>query len=258
MDVAHVCKKDRHMRAHHLIAPLTTLWLGLSPALAADMTEAERATFGENVRAYLLENPEVLVEVMTILQERQDIAEAKAELDMVATHQAALFDDAQSFVGGNPQGDVTIVEFTDYRCGYCRKAYSEVTDLIESDGNIRLIVKEFPILGEESVMSSRFAIAVLQLHGAKAYKSAHEALITLRGAPNTATLSALAGDLGLDPAPILARMSDPAVDAVIAANHALGDALQITGTPTFVVGDQLLRGYLPLEAMKKVVAEERG
>ncbi len=228
-----------------------------TPMWAEAMTEAERSAFREEVKAYLLENPEVIMEAMQVLQARQDAAKVDQDLALVAGNKDALMNDGVSWVGGNPNGDVTIVEFTDYRCGYCRKAFSEIEDLIKADGNIRFVVKEFPILGDASIISSRFAIAVLQLHGGDAYKRAHDGLITLRGEPDDATLSALATDLGLDPAPILARMSAPEVEAVIAANHALGDALQISGTPTFVVGDQMLRGYLPLEDMQNVVAGAR-
>ena len=113
-------------------------------------------------------------------------------------HKADLFADQASWVGGNPDGDITVVEFMDYRCGYCRKAYQEVEDLVKADGNIRLVLKEYPILGEDSVTSARFAIAVLQLHGNDAYKKAHDALITLRGAPDAETLGRLATDLGFD------------------------------------------------------------
>jgi protein-disulfide isomerase len=229
-----------------------------APVLAQEMSDAEREALRAEVRAYLLENPEVIVEAMQILQDRQNEAAGAQDLALVQTHQEALFNDGMSWVGGNPDGDITIVEFTDYRCGYCRKAFTEIEELIKKDGNIRFIVKEFPILGEASILSARFAIAVLQLHGDDAYKAAHDGLITLRGEPDTATLTALAQDLGLDAPPILARMMAPEVEAVIAANHALGEAMRITGTPTFVVGRQMLRGYLPREAMEQVVAAERG
>lgn len=237
--------------------------LALSAALAAplaaeEMTELERDAFRAEVRAYLLDNPEVIMEAIDVLQARQEAAKGEEDLALVQTHKEALFNDANSWVGGNPDGDITIVEFTDYRCSFCRKAFSEIEELIKQDGNIRFVVKEFPILGEASVISARFAIAVLQLHGNDAYKAAHDGLISLRGEPDTATLSALAGELGLDADPILARMNAPEVDAVIAANYALGDAMQISGTPTFVVGRQMLRGYVPLEAMQQVVADERG
>ena len=160
-------------------------------------------------------------------------------------------------MGGNPDGDVTLVEFMDYRCGYCRKAYPEVGELLKSDGNIRFVVKEFPILTDQSVLGARFAIAVLQLDGPDAYAKVHDALMTLRGDITDASLTRLAETLGLDPKPILARMNAPEVSQVIAANHALAGKLRINGTPTFVLGNQLLRGYLPLAQMQDVVTKVR-
>lgn len=222
-----------------------------------EMTEAERLAFRAEVRAYLLDNPEVLIEAMDVLKSREETAALARDQQVLAEYKDAMFNDPSSWVGGNPDGDITIVEFTDYRCGYCRKAFSEVEELVESDGNIRFVVKEFPILGEDSMISARFAIAVLQLHGPEAYKKAHDGLISLRGSPDAATLGALASDLGLEPGPVIARMNADEVTAVIAANHAMADRLEISGTPTFVLGDQLLRGYVPLDAMRELVAQER-
>jgi protein-disulfide isomerase len=145
----------------------------------------------------------------------------------------------------------------DYRCGYCRKAHDEVQTLVESDGNIRYVIKEFPILGEGSLLSSQFAIAVRLLHGDAAYKAAHDALITLRGDPTPETLGRLATDLGHDPAPILAKMPSEEVMTVISANHALADEMQISGTPTFVMKDLMVRGYVPLEGMQQIIADVR-
>ncbi|NEY88927.1 DsbA family protein [Tabrizicola oligotrophica] len=223
-----------------------------------EMTEAERAAFREEVKAYLLENPEVLVEAMNVLQGREDQAAANRDLEMLAANKDAIFNDAASYVGGNPEGDITVVEFVDYRCGYCRKAHDEVAELVKSDGNIRFVLKEFPILGEDSVISSQFAISVLQLHGAEPYKQVHDALITLRGSPDEATLTRLAGDLGLDPAPLFERMKSPEVQAVIEANHALATTMEISGTPTFVVDQTMVRGYVPLDGMRQIVAGQRG
>ena len=247
------------MRPIFAALPLAIALMGTAALAegAAAMTEAERAAFRAEVRAYLLENPEVLIEAMDVLQSREAETAAARDVQMLADNKEALLNDPASWVGGNPQGDITIVEFTDYRCGYCRKAFAEVEELVKSDGNIRFVLKEFPILGEESMISSRFAIAVRQLHGDDAYKKAHDALITLRGSPDAATLGALAVDLGLEAGPIIARMNADEVTAVIAANHAMADKLQITGTPTFVLGDQLLRGYVPLDAMRQLVEDER-
>ena len=223
-----------------------------------EMTDVERDAFREEIRAYLLENPEVLVEAMNVLQEREAQTATARDQQMLADNKDVIFNDGVSWVGGNPDGDITVVEFMDYRCGYCRKAYSEVEELVKSDGNIRFVLKEYPILGEESVASARFAIAVQQLHGAEAYKQAHDGLIALRGSPDVETLTRLASDLGLDPQPVLERMNSDEVSQVIAANHALAAKLEISGTPTFVVDSTLLRGYVPLDGMRQIVADERG
>lgn len=243
-------------RAALLVA---TCLLG-TPALAGglgEMTDSERQTFRDEVKAYLLENPEVLVEAMGVLQAREEQNAAAQDLQMLADNHDVIFNDPASWVGGNPEGDITVVEFVDYRCGYCRKAHDEVAELVNSDGNIRFVLKEFPILGEESLVSSQFAIAVLQLHGPEAYKTVHDQLIALRGSPDGATLARLAGNLGLDPKAIEARMSSPEVMSVIEANHALAERMQISGTPTFVIDQTLVRGYVPLDGMRQIVEGQR-
>lgn len=240
-------------------ALLSALMLA-SPALAFDienMTEAERAAFNQAVRDYLVANPDVLVESYATLQRQEEAAQADREKAVLAENHDAIFNDPNSWVGGNPEGDVTVVEFIDYRCGYCRKAWEEVDDLVTSDGNIRFVLKEFPILGEQSVLSSRFAIAVRMLHGDDAYRQTHDALLTLRADATPETLARLAGDLGLDPAPIAAKMDSDEVTAIIAENHRIANALEINGTPTFVVNGKVVHGYVPLEGMKQIVAEER-
>ncbi len=225
--------------------------------LAAEMTVEERDALRAEIRAYLLENPEVLIEAMDILQKREEEAAAQRDLLLLSSNAATIFESPDDWVGGNPDGDVTLVEFMDYRCSYCRKAYAEVEELVASDGNIRFVVKEFPILGEASLLSSQFAIAVRQLHGDAAYEAAHDALIALRGEPTAETLARLATDLGHEPQPILDRMGSEEVMAVIKANHALADTLEITGTPTFVLKEMMVRGYVPLESMREIVAEVR-
>jgi protein-disulfide isomerase len=239
-----------------------SLLLALSCAAPAradltDMTPAERESFRAEVKAYLLDHPELLIEAMDVLNARQAELEAQNDAALLQAHAAEIFNDPASWVGGNPEGDITVVEFTDYRCGYCRKAYDEVAELVKSDGNIRFVVKEYPILGEASLASARFAIAVRQIGGDALYEKAHDALIRLRGDPTPETLGRLAGDLGLDPAAILAKMDSDEVGAVIAANHALGEELGITGTPTFVIDGTIVRGYVPLDGMREIVQAQR-
>ncbi|MEC9311738.1 MAG: thioredoxin domain-containing protein, partial [Pseudomonadota bacterium] len=140
----------------------TALALLGAPAQALDlsnMSATEREAFGAQVREYLMENPEVILEAVNLLEQRQAAAEATRDQALVADNLQELENDGYSWVGGNPEGDITLVEFMDYRCGYCRRAAREVAELLAKDGNIRWVVKEFPILGEASVLSSRFAVA---------------------------------------------------------------------------------------------------
>lgn len=230
------------------------------PAAAFDisaMSEDERAQFRDEIRAYLLENPEIIMEAVGVLEAREQAAAAAMDVELVRANAGAIFQDDHSWTGGNPEGDVTLVEFIDYRCGFCRRAHPEVEELVSSDGNIRRIIKEFPILGEQSMLSARFAIATKLTAGDEAYKAAHDALITLRADATPAALDRLAGELELDADTIMTTMMSPEVDAIIAENHALAQALGISGTPTFVMEDRMLRGYLPLDEMRVVVSEAR-
>ena len=221
------------------------------------MNEEERSIFRSEVRAYLLENPQVLVEAMNVLENQQQFAETQAEVQMLVENGQELLNDGISFVGGNPDGDITMVEFLDYRCGYCRKAMEEVAELLKTDGNIRLIVKEYPILGEDSNVSSQMAIATLQALGPSAYAALHEELMVFNGPMNEKSIRLLAHRVGLDPDVILEQMKDPKVDEHIARMHELGRKLQVSGTPTFVVGGAIVRGYVPLASMRQIVEEER-
>ncbi len=230
------------------------------PAAATDITDMsadERAAFGAEVRAYLLENPEVLMEVIAVLEQRQAEAQVANDAELIAVNAEEIFNDGYSAVLGNPEGDVTIVEFLDYRCGFCKRAFPEVKELIESDGNIRFIIKEFPILGEDSLLASRFAISTQILYGDETYGRLHDALMEMRANVSEESLVAVAEGLGLDGQAIMEGIDNPIINQVIGANHGLARRLQITGTPGFVIGNQMLRGYVPLEGMRQVVEEVR-
>lgn len=243
------------------------LSLGLSaatlatPALALDlntMSDAERAAFRAEVRAYLMDNPEVIMEAVSLLEERQAEAQAQADVDLVAQNADAIFNDSFSYVGGNPDGDITLVEFMDYRCGFCKRAFGEVEKLLEADGNIRFVVKEFPILGEQSLLASRYAMATKLVEGDAAYKSIHDALMSLNGDISLPALRRLANSFGLDSDDIESRMEDDQITEALQTNRALAQRLQISGTPTFVLEDELLRGFLPFDQLQTIVDEKRG
>ena len=222
-----------------------------------EMSDQERLDFRAEVRAYLMDNPEVLMEAIAILEQRQEEAKAQADLALVAANMGLLLDDGHSFVGGNPDGDITLVEFMDYRCTFCRRAFPEVEALLNQDGNIRFVVKEFPILGPQSDISARFALSVQALYGDEVYKDVHDALVQLQTDATPETLARLAEGFDLDAEAIEAGMGTPEVNRILDANRALGDALRITGTPTFVIGGRMVRGYVQLDQMQQIVAQER-
>jgi len=244
----------------HLAALLIAGTALATPASALDLTsmsEAERDAFRAEVRAYLLDNPEVIMEAVAVLEERQAASQVAQDAELVKANAPDLFEDENSWTGGNPEGDVTMVEFIDYRCGYCRRAHDEVAQLIESDGDIRFIIKEFPILGEASLVSSQFAIATRMVEGDAAYKQVADALIKLKANPEKSVLQAMADSLGLDGPAIIAKMDSGQVNDIIAENRALGQRLNISGTPTFVMDDMVLRGYMPLAQMQDITAQIR-
>jgi len=240
---------------------LTALALAMTlatPAFAQQaMTDVDRTAFRAEVRAYLMENPEVIMEAISVLQKREDASKTQADLTLAQNYAGQLHDDPNSFVGGNPDGDIIMVEFMDYKCGYCKKAFPEVAQLLQTDGNIRYIVKEFPILGEQSMLAAQFAIATKIVAGDAAYEAVHNTLMEFRGDITPDMLDKLAGFLDLDAAAITVEMQGAQVAKVINDNRLLGQAMQISGTPTFVVEDQMLRGYVPLNQMEQIVGAIR-
>ncbi|MDB4122421.1 DsbA family protein [Octadecabacter sp.] len=240
-----------------LTSTIAALLMTTTSVFAQGLTDAERTDFRAEVRAYLLENPEILMEAIAVLESRQVEAETTRDERLATLNADALVNDGFSYEGGNLDGDITIVEFIDYRCSFCRRAHPEVAELISSDGNIRIITKEFPILGEQSVLASQFAVATKIVAGDAAYKQVSDALMNLRSDVTPASLSSLASAFDLDTDAIFAEMESPAVQQVLANNRALGERMQISGTPTFVFGDQMVRGYVDLTQMRAIVEAER-
>ena len=228
-----------------------------APATAQDMTDAEREAFRAEVRAYLLENPEVLTEAIQVLEQRQAAAAQARDADLVQANAEALFNSETSYVGGNPDGDFTVVEFLDYRCGYCKRAHPEVAALLDRDPGIRYVIKEYPILGPESELAAQYALAVQALAGDEIYYEVHNTLMELDSGITDAALTRISTAFGLDHAAVTAKMATPEIAAIIAENRALAANLAISGTPSFVFDDQLLRGYVPLAQMEAIVAELR-
>ena len=236
--------------------------LGFAAAGAAyatdleSLTDEERAAFRAEVRAYLLENPEVIFEAIQILEARRNEAAAAADRETVAANADALFNDGYSFVAGNPNGDITIVEFLDYRCGYCKRAHPIVEELLERDPNLKLVVKDFPILGPNSVVAGKMALAALDVDRSL-FKNLNDALMTHQGDLTEDVAYRLAGQIGYDISALKDRAGSVEIDDRLNRNYQLAQALGLEGTPAFVVGQEVVRGFLPVEDMERIIANAR-
>lgn len=209
------------------------------------------------VRQYLLKNPEVLVEAINNLRTKEEAEEAKGIGDAIAKRRDAIERDPASPVGGNAKGDVTLVEFFDYRCGYCKRVHGTVQSVLKSDGNVRFVYKELPVLGPESMFASRAAIAAFKIAPDK-YVALHNRLMALSArAINEETVMAEVKAVGLTPEAVRQKMQDPSVLKEIERNQELAESLRIRGTPSFVVGDILIPGETDEESLKQAIAAAR-
>jgi protein-disulfide isomerase len=205
------------------------------------------------VREYLLREPEVIYQALEELQRRQTAAAAARQRAAIAENQHQLLDDPASPVGGNPDGDVTLVEFFDYRCAYCRRVVSSMRALLDEDRGLRVVFKEMPVLGPDSVSAARAALASRKQNG---YLPFHFALMAADDL-SPAGIRATAQSVGLDPDRLEADMAAPEVSAAIEANYALANKLGIEGTPAFVIGDQLIPGAVDKARLEQLIDEAR-
>ncbi|WP_341705475.1 DsbA family protein [Ferrovibrio sp.] len=210
------------------------------------------------IRDYLLQNPEVLVEAMHALEARQQEKAAAQGRAAIAAHAKEIYDDGVSYVAGNPKGDVTIVEFFDYRCGYCKQVQPHIEALLKEDRNLRVVLKELPVLGPESVTAARAAVAALEQEKGAKYFAFHNAMMAFRGQLGEEAVLRMAKEAGLDVAKLKVAMQSPKTEAVLRANLSLADRLGIQGTPGFVIGDQLIPGAISLDSMRELVKAQRG
>jgi protein-disulfide isomerase len=204
---------------------------------------------------YLKDHPEEIVASLQAAQDKVEQQKQLAATQALNDSAAEIFNNAADPVLGNPAGDVTVVEFFDYRCPYCKRVTDSLTSLIDSDAKLRVVFKEFPILGPDSLVAARVALAA---HKQGKYREVHEALMAHKGSFEKDALIEVAASVGADPAKLATDMEDPAIMTQIQANDALAAKLGITGTPGFIFGRQLVPGAIPLEDMKKLVAAARG
>lgn len=206
------------------------------------------------VREYLLNHPEVIMEALRRAQDREQEAAKAQSRQAVEAHRQALFQDPESPVGGNPAGDVTIVEFFDYRCPYCRRMEPLVKALLAEDQGIRYVYKELPILGPESVLASRAALAA---RGQGKYREAHDLLIAASGPFSPESLVALLAGVGVDGERLKTDMDAPEIAGLLHRELALAEALRIDGTPAFVIGGELVIGAVDIATLRDLVSKAR-
>lgn len=238
----------------------TALALAATPVLAfdpADMSRAEREAFNAAVRDYLMANPGLVYEMLAAIEGQRLEDEASADLQRIAKWSEDLFRRPGDPVLGNPDGDVTLVMFTDYRCPYCRATEADLAEMIAADPGLRIVVKHYPILTPESATAAAFALAVADIGGNAAHLEAHARLFDLRGGYSEASLARLATDLGLPADAVLERMRGEDVKNRIASTLALGSEFGFDATPSFVLPQLLVRGQMPKEVMEGYVEEAR-
>lgn len=226
-------------------------------ALAQDqtMTPEKQAEIEKIVHDYLLKNPEVIREAIQALQAKEEQNKADAQTALVTQNKDALFNDPATPVAGNPMGDVTVVEFFDYHCPYCKAVASPLNQLIQEDKGVRLVLKEFPILGQDSILAAQAALAAV---AQGKYWELHQGLMEHRGQFDMEVIKSIAAKAGLDPKKLEADMQSDKIQPALSANHALAKTLDISATPTFVIGDQVVEGAVPLEQLKDLIKKARG
>ncbi|HWW35507.1 MAG TPA: DsbA family protein [Xanthobacteraceae bacterium] len=231
---------------------------GAAPAVAQSFSADQREEIGKIIKDYLLTHPEVMQDVMAELEKRQQSADAEKHRAAVVENKATLFSSPHQVVLGNPQGNVTMVEFFDYNCGFCKRAMTDMLDLIKTDNNLKFVLKEFPVLGEGSVEAARVAVAArMQDANGKKYIEFHQKLLGSRGAADKMRALAVAKEVGFDMPRLERDMGSDEVKKTIEENMKLAEALGVNGTPSYVVGEEVVIGAVGLDTLREKISAER-
>jgi protein-disulfide isomerase len=233
--------------------------LGLSaPARAQNFSTAQRGEIEKIIKDYLLQHPEVLQEAMAELEKKQQLAESEKARSAIKNHSDALFNSPRQVVLGNPQGDVTFVEFFDYNCGYCKRALNDMVELMGKDPKLKVVLKEFPVLGPGSVEAAQVAVAVrMQDKTGKKYLDFHQKLLGGRGQVDKAKALAVAKEVGMDMARLDKDMKSDEVNQTLAESMKLAEALGLNGTPSYVIGNDVVVGAVGLVALTQKIQAAR-
>ncbi len=233
--------------------------LATSTAVWADepLSDARKGEIGELVRAYIVSHPEVIQEALNALDQKQKDAETNAQKSALTSLSGNLVKAENGVVLGNPNGDITLVEFFDYNCGYCKKSLTDIQALLKSDPKLRLVLRDFPVLGPDSVEASLVALAVRKQLKADQYMAFHQKLLSARGRVGKDTALQAARDLGADMTALTKDMESGEAKLLIEATMHAADALRIGGTPSFVVGDGVIVGAVGQDALSSAIKSVR-
>lgn len=229
---------------------------GLPAASAQSFNDAQRSDIETIVRNYLVSHPEVLEEAMNELSKRQAAAEQAKHEATITQNADAIFNSPHGVVLGNKDGDVTFVEFFDYNCGYCKRAMADMLDLMKSDPKLRVVLKEFPVLSEGSVEAAKVAVAA-RMQDPKKYLDFHQRLLGGRGPADKARAMQAAKDAGYDTARIEKDLTSPEIKATIEENLKLAEEMGLNGTPSYVIGKQIVVGAVGLDGLKEKIGIAR-
>jgi len=236
------------------ITKVVAMVAALMMPLAAHADTLSEDRVKELVLETILENPEIILEAVQIIEQREQERLAEAAEIVLSENRELLENDPNAPVLGNPDGDVTVVEFFDYNCPYCRRVKPHIEALLEEDPNVRLVYREWPILGDGSVFAARAALAAREQGK---YEEFHWALMAMQGRAEEASVIRLAGEVGLDIAQLRRDMQAPEIDAHIASSMEMSRALGFNGTPSFVIGDALVPGVIDADQMIRLTQEAR-
>lgn len=230
-----------------------------APAPAQSFTPDQRGEIEKIVREYLLKNPQLLQEIMSELEKRQALADAEKHRAAVKEHAAIIFDSPHQVTLGNPKGDVTMVELFDYNCSYCRRALADMLDLMKADPNLRIVLKEFPVLGEGSTQAAQVAVAVRMQDrtGGKKYLEFHQKVLNTRGPADKARALAVAKEIGLDMARLDKDMASEEIKTTLAESFKIAEAIGLNGTPSYVIGSEVVIGAVGFATLKERVSVAR-
>ncbi|MBM85929.1 MAG: hypothetical protein CMM47_07900 [Rhodospirillaceae bacterium] len=217
-------------------------------------SDDQKNTLNRLIRDYIIQHPEVIMKSLQAMQEREQLAKDRQRASRIVALSDAIKHDPNDPVIGNPDGNVTLVEFFDYQCGYCKRMLEPLINFARADGNIRIVLKEYPILGPESIVAARASLAA-QKQGK--YEVFHTALMGIRGRLSEATIFQAALEVGLDPQKLQKDMIQPDVLGQIQKTRELGRALSIHGTPAFVIDDRIIPGAIGPEQLKELVENAR-